>query len=72
MHSIPTREEFEDKYGYPQNEAERYFYNGSLEVLKNGGKLLVAKLPYDNNSKDMYSYVDYKIDPTLHQIMTDY
>lgn len=72
VHSIPTREEFEDKYGYPQNEAERYFYNGSLEVLKNGGKLLVAKLPYDNNSKDMYSYVDYKIDPTLHQIMTDY
>lgn len=70
IHSIPTREEFEEMYGYPQNEAERYFYNGSLEVLTNGGKLLVAKLPYDNNSKDMYSYVDYKIDPTLHTIIT--
>lgn len=72
VHSIPSREQFEELYGYPQNEAERYFYNGSLEVLNNGGKLLVAKLPYDNNSKDMYSYVDYKIDPTLHTIITDY
>ena len=72
IYSIPTREEFEEKYGYPQNEAERYFYNGALEVLKNGGKLVTAKLPYDNRSKDMYSYVDYKIDPTLHLILNKY
>jgi len=41
-------------------------------VLKNGGKLVTAKLPYDNRSKDMYSYVDYKIDPTLHLILNKY
>lgn len=48
-------------YGYPQTEAERYFWNGCVEVLDNGGKLLAAKLPYDNRSRDKFAYVDYKI-----------
>lgn len=71
IHAFTRREDFIARYGYPQNEAERYFYNGCLEVIDNGGKLLASKLPYDNNSKDKYAYVDYKIDPNLYPIMTD-
>jgi hypothetical protein len=68
IHAFTRREDFIARYGYPQNEAERYFYNGCLEVIDNGGKLLASKLPYDNNSKDKYAYVDYKIDPNLYPI----
>lgn len=71
VYSVPTREALIDKYGQPQNEAERYFYNGCLEVLNRGAKLLTVKLPYCNNSMDKYSYVDYKIDPNLYPILTD-
>ena len=69
IHKIISREALVEKYGYPQTEAERYFYNGCLEILNNGGKLLTSKLPYDNNVKDKYAYVDYKIDPNLYRII---
>lgn len=58
---IASREQLAQAYGYPQTEAERYFWNGCAEVLDSGGKLLAAKLPYDNNSRDKFAYVDYKI-----------
>lgn len=59
--AITSRDELAMVYGYPQTEAERYFWNGCVEVLDNGGKLLAAKLPYDNRSRDKFAYVDYKI-----------
>lgn len=71
IYSIPSKEAFEEKYGYPQTEAERYFYNGSLEILNKGAKLITAKLPYCNNAKDKYSYVDYSVFPTELSIITN-
>lgn len=50
-------------YGQPQTEFEKYFYNGCLEIIKNGGICLAAKLPYYNASLDSYTYSDYCIDP---------
>jgi len=41
-------------YGIPTNEAERYFYYASMEAINQGGKLITAKVPYDNSSSDIY------------------
>lgn len=59
---------FVKTYGYPTNEAEKYFYNAANEVLATGGILLTAKLPYDNLSKDSFTYVDYNVSKTLTDI----
>lgn len=66
--AIAGRSDLIQAYGYPKTEAERYFWNGCCEVLDKGGKLLVAKLPYDNRSKDKFAYVDYKISRNVNQI----
>ena len=58
---INTKTKFEDKYGYPTNEAEKYLYNGASEMIENGGVCLVAKLPYFNKAKDRYTYTSYTL-----------
>lgn len=54
-----------DTYGYPTNEAEKYFYNAQLEILSRGGYCIAAKLPYYNKSKDKYAFVGYTVDSNL-------
>jgi len=71
IRKINSVETLNNVYGYPQNEAERYFYNGCTEILNQGASLLVAKLPYDNNANGKYTYVDYKIDQNVHEILDD-
>ena len=44
-------------FGEPTNEAERYFYYGSIEVLDRGGRLIATKLPYNNLKDNTFSYV---------------
>jgi len=53
--------DFVETYGYPTNEAERYFYNTAKTVFEQGGRFFANKLPYDNNSKDKYSFVGYHV-----------
>lgn len=65
INSIQTLQE---TYGVPTNEPEKYFYNAGVEILNKGGVLLMSKLPYDNESKDKFTYVDYEINSTLQQI----
>lgn len=48
-------------FGKPINEAERYFYNASLDIINQGGKLYCAKLPYNNDSKDKYFRSTYSV-----------
>ena len=43
-------------YGYPTNEAERYFYNAAQEVFSHGGRVITSKIPYDNDSKDKLAF----------------
>lgn len=62
---INTRQTLKDTFGEPSTEFERYFYNAGVEVLSKGGVLLMSKLPYDNPSKDSYSYCDYSLDTTI-------
>ena len=58
-------------YGVPTNEPEQYFYNAGMEVLQRGGRLLMSKLPYDNEAKDKFTYVDYKLNPTPKNLISD-
>lgn len=48
-------------FGKPTNEAERYFYAACSEVLSQNGKLIAAKLPYDNESADKHVVAQYKV-----------
>lgn len=59
---INSPETLVQTYGYPTNEAEKYFYNAQLEVLGRGGYCITAKLPYFNKSKDKYVYTGYTVD----------
>lgn len=47
---ITSRTAFTTIYGEPTTEAERYSYACVCEVLNNNGKVVFARLPYDNDS----------------------
>jgi hypothetical protein len=51
--------EVTNTYGYPTNEAERYFINSCLDVVKEGGVLAAVKLPYGTPSAAVYSGARY-------------
>lgn len=55
-------QDFISEYGYPTNEAERYFYNAAKEVFSKGGRTITAKIPYENESKDKFPFTAYKAD----------
>ena len=48
-------------YGEPDNEAERYFYAASMEVLNQNGVVNCCKLPYENGARDMFVGMKYKL-----------
>lgn len=52
--------DFINTYGYPTNEAERYFYNAAKEVFAKGGRTITSKIPYDNDSKDKFAFTIYR------------
>ena len=55
-------------YGYPTNEAERYFYNAADEVLTKGATLLASRLPYDNNAYERVTYCQYEVGTELKKV----
>lgn len=67
---VNTNVKYEDLYGVPTNEAEKYLYNSANEVLTRGGICLVAKLPYWNLAKDKYTYTSYTLDKTTKKFTT--
>lgn len=48
-------------YGEPDNEAERYFYTASMEVLNQNGVVNCCKLPYENEARDKFVGQKYKL-----------
>ncbi len=48
-------------YGDPDNEAERYFYNACAEVINQNGVLNCARIPYDNKAKDRMVGFKFKV-----------
>lgn len=54
--------DFINTYGYPTNEAERYFFNAAKEVFSKGGRTITSRIPYNNESKDKFSYTVYASD----------
>ena len=69
---VNTMNTFVNYYGYPTNEAERYFYNAAYEVINRGGYLLTTKLPYDNESLRKYAFCSYTVDSTLRHLSSPY
>lgn len=51
-------------YGEPDNEAERYFYTASMEVLNQNGVVNCCKLPYENAARDKFVAMKYKLNTT--------
>jgi hypothetical protein len=58
---ITTKNQFLEIYGTPANEAERYLYNAMSEVVSQAGDCLIAKLPYDNTSRNIYGVNTYTV-----------
>lgn len=65
---ITNMNRFTQLYGSPTNEAERYFYYGASEVINSRGQLVCAKLPYDNDVLDKYSYTTYVVSNNLTEL----
>ena len=58
---ITTRSSYEQIYGAPDSEAERYTYAAACETLNQGGRLWMARLPYDNESFEKMVGVKYTL-----------
>jgi hypothetical protein len=56
--------DFEAIYGKPVNTAEKYFYYGCKEILDNGGNLISARIPYDNDLEKGYKGVSVSVSGT--------
>ena len=69
---IRSINEFADVYGYPTNEAERYFYNASKEVLSSNGTLIATRLPYDNDATNTVNFTKYVVDDQLVKFKSPY
>lgn len=61
---ITTRSAYEIIYGAPDTEAERYTYAAACETLNQGGRLWMARLPYDNASFEKLVGVKYTLETT--------
>ena len=58
VHSIGTMSDFENIYGVPTNDAERYFYHTVKSLIDNSGDstvVYVSRLPYGAKSGDTVS-----------------
>ena len=58
---ITTRSAYEQIYGAPDTEAERYTYAAACETLNQNGRLWMARLPYDNESFEKLVGVKYEV-----------
>lgn len=59
---ILSLKDFIDTYGYPTNEAERYFYNTAKEIFDKEAIMIAAKLPYKNTSLSNFTFTTYKVE----------
>lgn len=57
-----SKASFKTYFGSPETEAERYFYYAGAEVFDKGGKLIAARIPYNNNAQNLTPAVTYKIE----------
>lgn len=57
-----SRSAWQNYYGAPDNEAERYAYAAATEVLNQNGRLYFARLPYDNPAYQQVAAFKYNLD----------
>jgi hypothetical protein len=58
---VTSTDDLDTSFGPPQNAAEQYSYYSCLEILNQGGNLIVGKLPYNNLISDYYKGIGIKI-----------
>ena len=58
--TITSMLEFNNKFGTPTNEAERYAYNAAEIMIGAGGEVVFSRMPYDGGVKK-YPYITYEI-----------
>ena len=54
---IVSVSDLEANFGKPENEAERYFHYACRDVMNENGRLVAAKIPYDNTMDLNYKYI---------------
>ena len=59
--TFTSRTAWTNYYGYPRTEAERYAYAAVTECLDQGGRLVFARLPYDNPSYKRVAAFKYSV-----------
>lgn len=59
---VTSRSAFEQMFGTPDTEAERYMYAGACETLDQGGRLFCARLPYDNAAFEKMVGIKYVVE----------
>lgn len=59
---LTSRSAWLQQFGEPSNEAERYFFNASMEVINQGGTLYACKLPYKNDALNKFVGKTYTVD----------
>lgn len=57
-----TNSSVKSYFGTPETEAERYAYYACKTVFDNGGNLVAARIPYNNNSQYITPAVKYNIE----------
>ena len=68
---LTSRSAWLQQFGEPTTEAERYFFNASMEVINQGGKLYACKLPYKNEALNKFTTKSYVVDVSkLKQLST--
>lgn len=65
---LTSRSAWLQQFGEPTNEAEKYFFNASMEVINQGGKLYACKLPYKNEALNKFTVKTYTVN--VSQIQT--
>lgn len=58
---LTSRSAWLQQFGEPTTEAERYFFNASMEVINQGGKLYACKLPYKNEALNKFTTKSYVV-----------
>ena len=68
---ITTRSAYEQMYGVPDTEAERYTYAAACETLDQGGRLWMARLPYDNDAFEKMVGIKYSVKKDQEGMLSD-
>lgn len=69
---ITSKNAFLSYFGTPTNEAEKHFYYAANEIFSQAGRVIAAKIPYDNTIKNIYLGTRFSVDTKVADTYTAY